>query len=556
MQRRKFIRQVSLAVPALFTSRALGAWPSFLSAGATGQVLIIGAGSAGLYAARQLADQGISVTILEASSQHGGRVRPLDGFADFHVEAGAEFVHGKGNTTGDPPSFLWSSINDYNSDLLQEYGAYKEIYDVSGVPKLSPPYWDMQLEQCWQFYLDMYTYSGPDVLMSDYLFDTYGIDESHPYWHFYEAWIGAEFGTSIKRIGMNSIAISELLWKTGSKDFLLDTGYRDLLDTLFFGPVLSDIQYNKVVTGIDTGGDQVSVQCEDGSVFTADKVIVTVPLTILKQNSITFEPPLPALKTSAIEIIGMDAGMKIFLKFSENFWGDDVQDITIDGYSTFIWAPGMGKTGATDHVLVCFVMGERAEYLSSLDAGAIDVVMSELDSLFDGAASPLLLDHFIQDWATEPFIGGAYSYPSPGTYMSESESARIDLAAPVDCKLFFAGEATSLQHPATVHGALESGARVAEEVLACPFPTDLNSPQYQDFQAYYENGLIYVEWLPFFTAGEELMLVNAQGQMVGKWPIDNSRSSSELDVRHLPRGVYILYLINGAKRNSRLLIFS
>ena len=63
-----------------------------------------------------------------------GRVSPLDGFADFHVEAGAEFVHGKGNTTGDPPSFLWSSINDYNSDLLQEYGAYKEIYDVSGVP--------------------------------------------------------------------------------------------------------------------------------------------------------------------------------------------------------------------------------------------------------------------------------------------------------------------------------------------------------------------------------------------------------------------------------------
>ena len=79
---------------------------------------------------------------------------------------------------------------------------------------------------------------------------------------------------------------------------------------IFFGPVLSDIQYNKVVTGIDTGGDQVSVQCED--FFIADKVIVTVPLTILKQNSITFEPPLPALKTSAIEIIGMDAGMKIF----------------------------------------------------------------------------------------------------------------------------------------------------------------------------------------------------------------------------------------------------
>ena len=60
---------------------------------------------------------------------------------------------------------------------------------------------------------------------------------------------------------------------------------------------------------------------------------------------------------------------------------------------------------------------------------------------------------------------------------------------------------------------------------------------------------------PFFTA-EELMLVNAQGQMVGKWPIDNNRSSSELDVRHLPRGVYILYLINGAKQKQPITHFS
>ena len=87
---------------------------------------------------------------------------------------------------------------------------------------------------------------------------------------------------------MNSIAISELLWKTGSKDFLLDTGYRDLLDTLSLVLFCQIFNTTKVVTGIDTGGDQVSVQCEDGSVFTADKVIVTVPLTILKQNSITF----------------------------------------------------------------------------------------------------------------------------------------------------------------------------------------------------------------------------------------------------------------------------
>ena len=143
--------------------------------------------------------------------QHGGRVSPLDGFADFHVEAGAEFVHGKGNTTGDPPSFLWSSINDYNSDSLQEYGAYKEIYDVSGVPKLSPPYWDMQLEQCWQFYLDMYTYSRTGCINERLPFDTYGIDESHRTGILRSLDWCRVWYTSIKRIGMNSIAISELL---------------------------------------------------------------------------------------------------------------------------------------------------------------------------------------------------------------------------------------------------------------------------------------------------------------------------------------------------------
>ena len=61
----------------------------------------------------------------------------------------------------------------------------------------------------------MYSYTGDDIFMSDHLFTEYGIDESHPYWHIYEAWIGSEFGTSIKRIGMKSIAISENLWLTG-----------------------------------------------------------------------------------------------------------------------------------------------------------------------------------------------------------------------------------------------------------------------------------------------------------------------------------------------------
>jgi len=161
MRRRKFVRNLSLLVPGMLIN------PSFLKATlspklTSGNVIIVGAGAAGLYAAKVLKEAGINVIILEASDTHGGRVKPLEGFADFHVEAGAEFVHGKGNTAGDPPSFLWSSINDYNPDLLLEYGAYKEMYQI-GTGYEVEPYWDADLEAAWQFYLNMYAYTGDDI---------------------------------------------------------------------------------------------------------------------------------------------------------------------------------------------------------------------------------------------------------------------------------------------------------------------------------------------------------------------------------------------------------
>ena len=116
MRRRKFVKTIGTLIPGALMI------PSFLSAKpipkiTSGTVIIVGSGAAGLYAAKTLKDAGMTVIILEASAVHGGRIRPLTGFGDFNVEAGAEFVHGKGNDAGDPPSFLWSSINAYDPGL-------------------------------------------------------------------------------------------------------------------------------------------------------------------------------------------------------------------------------------------------------------------------------------------------------------------------------------------------------------------------------------------------------------------------------------------------------
>ena len=514
MRRRKFLHTLGMASPALMLGPSFLEWQAKLPKQQFGgTVVIIGAGVAGLYAAKALHDQGITVIVLEASSVHGGRVRPLPGFADFPLEAGAEFVHGKGNAAGDPPSFLWSSIDAYDPDLLLEYGSHKEMYDIDGVIK-TDPYWDAGLENCWQFYLNMYAYTGDDILMSEHLETEYGVTPTHPYWHFYEAWIGSEFGTSIDRIGMKSIAISEVLWLTGGKDFLLDTDYLGLMDTLFFEPILDKIQYNRVVTSVLYDSDGVIVSCADGSMHFGDKCIVTVPLTILKENSISFSPALPTTKQNAIDTLDMGAGMKLFLKFSNNFWGSDIGDITVDGYTTFIWAPGIDKTAATNNVLICFIMGENAEYMSALDAGAIDVALAELDALFDGAATANYVDGYIQDWGKEPYIKGAYSFPAPNTYITETNTTRIDLAEPINCVLFFAGEATNNNHPSTVHGALESGARVAEEIMACGFNSIASGPEAAFVRAYAHNNIAYFAITGKTEGKWTLMLTSMEGKQV------------------------------------------
>ncbi len=545
MRRRKFVKTIGTLIPGALMI------PSFLSAKplpkiSSGTVIIVGAGAAGLYAAKTLKEAGINVIILEASTTHGGRVRPIAGFADFNVEAGAEFVHGKGNIAGDPPSFLWSSINAYDPSLLLEYGGYKELYQIGTGYETDPPYWNAELENAWQFYLNMYSYAGDDILMSEHLAVEYGIDEAHPYWHIYDAWIGSEFGTSIKRIGMKSIAISENLWLTGDQDFLLDTSYLPLLETLFFAPVLGDIQYNKIVTSITYSATSVSVNCGDGSIFTGDKALVTVPLTILKENSILFDPVLPTEKISAIETIGMGAGMKLILKFSQTFWTDEIQGMTMEGYTSYIWSPGLGKTGATNNVLICFIMGENAEYMSSIDAGAVDVALAELDLLFGGAASLYFMESSIQDWSLEPFIKGAYSFPSPGTYTSETESCRLDLAAPVNCALFFAGEATNNYHPATVHGALESGARAAAEIIEC-LSVGTNETLVSDFvHLYAENSVVYFELNTLRICNARFSVYNLSGSKVVQLFYDKipaGKNTWSFSVSDLAKGNYILEAI-------------
>jgi monoamine oxidase len=208
----------------------------------------------------------------------------------------------------------------------------------------------------------------------------------------------------------------------------------------------------------------VSIEDAQGLRQSFDKVLITVPLTILQNSEIQFSPALPDAKLNALKRIGMGAGMKVILAFSRRFWAADTGCIISSGAIPKYWVSSLGRSSQA-FVLTGFVMGSKAESLSGLPtATAIQTVVRDLDAMYGaGVASGALVNARIMDWTKEPFIKGAYSYPLVG---GGGLATRQDLAAPVQRKLYFAGEATHYGgHSGTVHGAMESSQRAVEELL-------------------------------------------------------------------------------------------
>ncbi|OSZ82618.1 hypothetical protein CAP35_04955 [Chitinophagaceae bacterium IBVUCB1] len=454
MQRRLFIRQSLLAIPALYAGNSLlfasckkkddlkpGDW--------RGKVIVIGAGIAGIYAAKQLMNLGIDVTVLEASGRTGGRIMGLEGFADFEIELGAEEVHGKKSE--------WYNIVSGTPGITFNSASSEDYFYIANVLK-SETGWagNNVLTQAKNFESTARNYSGTDKTVQQQA-TAQGINPDG--FEIINAYLGNEYGTSNNVLSIKGITEEDQLWESGDDNYTLKTGSYTQVLKHHFADVISKVKLNHPVTQINYSGNTVQVTA-NGNSFETDRVIITVPLAVLQHNSIQFRPQLPEAKRNAISKIGMGAGMKIILKFNDRFWAADTGTIIGGPKSAMYWTPGFGKSTAA--LLTAFVMGEKAQYLSSLGDGATNVLLAELDQMYgNNAASKAFTNAHIMDWGKEPYIRGAYSYPIVGGGISQ----RKELATAIDNKLFFAGEAThTAGHSATVHGALETAIRAVNEI--------------------------------------------------------------------------------------------
>jgi lysine-specific histone demethylase 1B len=408
------------------------------------RVIVVGAGAAGLYAAKKMKEHGADITILEATGRLGGRVGKLDGFADFGIDLGAEWIHGQRALTKDLAEGANFSIFEDQSE---------SDYWING--NLTTNASNSQLNELNAILEGEQNYTGADVSLREHA-SQLGLPASYD--GLLEAMAG-EYGTRSSLLSLKYTPQEFENWSSGGKDFKYARTQFDLINEVVAASVVDDIIFNSPVTGIDYAGGTVSVTTASNTVYEADRVLVTVPLGVLKAGLINFNPNLPTDKLDAIQSVGFDAGMKIFLKFSQNFWNGR----SVGGASVCpaYYDVGYGKTG-NDHVLGAFLMGEKAEYLSSLGQNAIQPLLAELDDIFNGQATANFVDSHIMDWGQEPYVRGAYSFSSLGI-----GNKRNALATSVNDRLFFAGEATHTDgHFQTVHGALETGEREFEKILA------------------------------------------------------------------------------------------
>ncbi len=395
-----------------------------------GKVLIIGAGAAGLYAGYILKMKGIDFQILEAGSDYGGRLAKLEGFANFPIDLGAQWLHGKNNIVSDLITKTQTKIALDDSDAV--YWFNNQL--VSSLPQSVDIFEGDDL---------------PDVSYKDYAVEK-GLGNEYKY--IVES-IAGDQGAAASRLSVYYNNLEEENWVSGENDFKFQETYFDLIDKHIAEQVKDKIQLNTAVSTIDYSQSALTVTDANDTVYTADKIIVTVPIAVLKSNDIQFIPALAAEKTNAFSKIGMDAGMKVFLKFSNKFFDQNI----IGGTLCAAYADDSVGKSQNDNILLAFVMGEQAEYLTSLgsDAAITSALLEELDSMYNGQASASFIASHVQDWTAHPFIKGAYSYSTIGM-----GDARKIAAQSVDKKLYFAGEAMNINgHHQTVQGAIETGYR-------------------------------------------------------------------------------------------------
>lgn len=243
----------------------------------------------------------------------------------------------------------------------------------------------------------------------------------------------------------------------------INSTWFDFFETYVVPGIQNNMVFNTRVVSVDYSGDKVIVTDASMQEHTADKVIFTIPLKMLQRGEVTFTPSLPSNKLSAISKANVWGGFKAFFKFTQKFYPTFLtfpDSETNDGQRLYYDASYGQATN--DNILGLFSVGLQAEQYQQLAPEAQrDYILNELDTVFKGQASANYVDHIVQNWNEEPFIGGAYLADVSAYNIAKR------LGRSVEEKVFFAGEAYTQEYDwGSVHVAANAAWDAIQEILA------------------------------------------------------------------------------------------
>jgi monoamine oxidase len=419
-------------------------------------VIIVGAGMAGLTAARALGEGGLRVLILEARDTVGGRImtRHVDGEA---LELGAEFVHGR------PPE-LWALIDEIGLETYERDGTQVGLED-DRLTNLSG-----EMDDVFESLEELKSWTKPDCSFAEYLDrNEIGPEDRQQIVGYVEGFNAADHRLiSTASLGAQQKAEDAT---EGDRIFRVKAGY-DRLPQYLAGRVLElggSTLFGHPASEIRWSAGSAEVLTQQGT-FAAKRIVVTLPLGVLQRGSVKFSPPVPEILEAAA---GMRMGQvcRFTLMFRRRFW-EELEPQPAMRELSFLYTFGeMPPVWWTPHPEVSnslsgWVGGPRSEALVGLSAEDLKQVaatsLAKGMGLNPDAVLAEITGCYTHNWQADEFALGAYSYVA-----ADGLGAATAMSQPVAETLYFAGEHTDITgHWGTVHAAMRSGLRAAKQILA------------------------------------------------------------------------------------------
>ncbi|MGY8635926.1 NAD(P)/FAD-dependent oxidoreductase [Bradyrhizobium sp. 14AA] len=414
-------------------------------------IVIVGAGAAGLVAARELARAGRTVTVLEARERCGGRIHPLPSQEfGYPADGGAEFVHGEAPVTRALLREAGLSLREIAGEQWRFNGTgfSREERDDPHEAELQGVLRDLK----------------DDLTVADFLRRHFAGPEYSAMRHSIERMVEGYDAADPERA--STLALREE-WMDGghAPQARIIGGYGALIDFLAaecrrHGVA---IRLGCAVSAVAEEGGAVVVRCAGGDVHACDRVILTVPLPLLREMAL---PTSTRAKLAAADDIGFGNVIKILLRFSRPWWREQKEDLVdmtllLSDETIPVW---WTRYPDQHPVLTGWFGGPRTQGFAKLDPqGLIDAGLESLATIFKRSREDIARDLVASaatNWGHDPFARGAYSWATPWTRAAQTMLARADGS------VLFSGEAL-YRGPdmGTVEAALASGLETAGMIL-------------------------------------------------------------------------------------------